>query len=64
MDGDLSATLTLRRGALARVGLERVAMVEAVAELGSITAAAKKLGLSYKAPGMSFRPSTTCSTPR
>jgi len=47
-DGDLSATLTLRRGALARVGLERVAMVEAVAELGSISAAAKKLGLSYK----------------
>jgi len=47
-DGDLSATLTFRRGALARVGLERVAMVEAVAELGSISAAAKKLGLSYK----------------
>ncbi len=47
-DGDLSGTLTLRRGALARVSLERVAMVEAVAELGSITAAAKKLGLSYK----------------
>jgi len=47
-DGDLSASLTFRRGALARVGLERVAMVEAVAELGSISAAAKKLGLSYK----------------
>ncbi|MBU1376585.1 MAG: TOBE domain-containing protein [Alphaproteobacteria bacterium] len=47
-DGDLSASLTLRRGALARVGLDRVAMVEAVAELGSISAAAKKLGLSYK----------------
>lgn len=47
-EGDLSASLTLRRGALARVGLERIAMVEAVAELGSISAAAKKLGLSYK----------------
>ncbi|MEW5684194.1 MAG: TOBE domain-containing protein [Pseudomonadota bacterium] len=46
--GDLSASLTIRRGALARVGLDRVAMVEAVAELGSISAAAKKLGLSYK----------------
>jgi molybdate transport system regulatory protein len=45
---DLSASLTLRRGALARVGLERVALVEAVAELGSISAAAKRLGLSYK----------------
>lgn len=48
MTGDLSASLTIRRGALARVGLERVALVEAVAELGSISAAAKKLGLSYK----------------
>ncbi|WP_337186861.1 TOBE domain-containing protein [Phenylobacterium sp.] len=47
-DDGLSATLTLRRGALARVGLERVALVEAVAELGSISAAAKRLGLSYK----------------
>lgn len=47
-DGELSASLTFKRGALARVGLERVAMVEAVAELGSISAAAKKLGLSYK----------------
>ncbi|WP_426029536.1 TOBE domain-containing protein [Caulobacter sp. DWP3-1-3b2] len=48
IDGDLSASLILRRGALARVGLERVALIEAVAELGSISAAAKKLGLSYK----------------
>lgn len=46
--GDLSASLTLRRGAMARVGLDRVALVEAVAELGSIRAAAEKLGLSYK----------------
>ncbi len=46
--GDLSASLILRRGALARVGLERIALVEAVAELGSISAAAKRLGLSYK----------------
>ena len=48
VDGDLSASLILRRGALARVGLERVALIEAVAELGSISAAAKQLGLSYK----------------
>ena len=47
-DGDLSASLILRRGALARVGLERIALIEAVAELGSISAAAKALGLSYK----------------
>ncbi|AYV47767.1 molybdenum-dependent transcriptional regulator [Caulobacter flavus] len=46
--GDLSASLILRRGALARVGLERVALIEAVAELGSISAAAKRLELSYK----------------
>ncbi|MBL8553935.1 MAG: TOBE domain-containing protein [Phenylobacterium sp.] len=48
MADDLSASLVLRRGALARVGLERVALIEAVAELGSISAAARKLGLSYK----------------
>lgn len=45
---DLSGSLVLRRGGLARVGLDRVALVEAVAELGSISAAAKRLGLSYK----------------
>ena len=48
IDGDLSASLTLRRGALARVGLERIALIEAVGALGSISAAAKRLGLSYK----------------
>lgn len=46
--GDLSASLTLRRGAMARVGLDRVALVEAVGELGSITAAAARLGISYR----------------
>jgi molybdate transport system regulatory protein len=46
--GDLSASLTLRRGAMARVGLDRVALVEAIAELGSISAAATRLGLSYR----------------
>lgn len=49
--GDLSAALTLRRGVAARVGLERVALVEAVAELGSISAAAGKLGMSYRGGG-------------
>jgi molybdate transport system regulatory protein len=48
-DGDLNASLILRRGLMARVGLERVALVEAIGELGSITAAAKRQGLSYKA---------------
>jgi molybdate transport system regulatory protein len=48
VEGVLSASLILRRGALARVGLERIALVEAVGERGSITAAAKALGLSYK----------------
>lgn len=46
-EGDLSASLTLRRG-MARVSLDRVAMLEAVDELGSISGAAKRLGLSYK----------------
>ena len=46
--GDLSASLTLRRGVASRVGVDRVSLIEAVAELGSIRAAAQKLGLSYK----------------
>ncbi|WP_374576052.1 TOBE domain-containing protein [Phenylobacterium sp.] len=44
----LVASLTLRRGAGARVGAERIALLEAVAEFGSISGAAKRLGLSYK----------------
>ncbi len=48
VDGDLSASLILRRGALARVGLERIALLEAIGELGAISAAAKRLELSYK----------------
>ncbi|KRA75513.1 molybdenum-dependent transcriptional regulator [Caulobacter sp. Root656] len=48
IDGDLSASLVLRRGGLARVGLERIALIEAIGGLGSISAAAKRLGLSYK----------------
>ncbi len=47
-DGDFSASLILRRGGLARVGLERIALLEAVARLGSISAAAKAMDLSYK----------------
>lgn len=47
-EGDLSAAVTLRRGSAARVGLERVALLEAIDELGAISAAAKRQGLSYK----------------
>jgi molybdate transport system regulatory protein len=45
---DLSISVSLKRGLSPKVGLERVAMIEAVAELGSIRAAAQRLGLSYK----------------
>lgn len=45
---DFSASLILKRGGLARVGLERIALLEAIARLGSISAAAKDTGLSYK----------------
>ncbi len=48
VEGDLSASLILRRGGLARVGLERVALIETIGSLGSISAAARQLGLSYK----------------
>ncbi len=47
-EDDFSASLILKRGALARVGLDRIALLEAVARLGSISAAARAVGLSYK----------------
>jgi len=47
-EDDLSASLTLRRGAASGVGAERIAVLQAIEELGSISAAAKKVGLSYK----------------
>lgn len=46
-DGHLDAAFFLRRGA-SRVGGDRVALLKAVADLGSISAAAKQVGLSYK----------------
>lgn len=49
MGGDLDGLLTLTRNGGARVSLERAALIEAVAELGSISAAARRLGLSYRA---------------
>lgn len=45
---DIQASISLKRGLSPKVSLERVALIDAVAELGSITAAAKRLGLSYK----------------
>lgn len=45
----LNAALTLRRGDGGRVGAERIALLEALGELGSIRAAAARAGLSYKA---------------
>ena len=45
----LNAALSLRRGAHGRVGAERIALLEALGQLGSIRAAAGYVGLSYKA---------------
>lgn len=45
----LNAALSLRRGEGPRVGGERIALLEALDERGSIRAAAAKVGLSYKA---------------
>jgi molybdate transport system regulatory protein len=45
----LSSSLTVGRGRSGRVGADRIALVEAIAELGSISAAASRLGLSYRA---------------
>jgi molybdate transport system regulatory protein len=45
---ELNIAVSLKRGLSPRIGLHRVLLIEAVDELGSITAAAKRLGLSYK----------------
>lgn len=47
MPNALTAALSLRREG-SRVGADRIALLEAIGALGSITAAAKQLGLSYK----------------
>lgn len=44
----LNVAVSLKRGLSPRIGLDRVALIEAVEELGSISAAAKRLDLSYK----------------
>lgn len=46
---DLGVLLTVARGAGARVSLERAVLIETIDELGSISAAARVLGLSYRA---------------
>lgn len=49
MKDALTSNLVLSRGPTGRVGADRIALIEAVAEEGSITKAAKRLGLSYRA---------------
>jgi molybdate transport system regulatory protein len=44
----LNAALSLRRGDGSRVGPERIALLEALGQLGSIRAAAEQVGLSYR----------------
>jgi molybdate transport system regulatory protein len=44
----LSAALSFRRGGGPRVGADRIALLEAIGEMGSIRSAAGRLDLSYK----------------
>ena len=44
----LTASLVLRRGGAGQVGADRIALLVALRERGSISAAAKAVGLSYK----------------
>jgi molybdate transport system regulatory protein len=44
----LNAALSLRRGEGSRVGSDRIALLEALGELGSIRAAAERMDLSYR----------------
>jgi molybdate transport system regulatory protein len=45
---NVSANVTLRKGRAGQVGAERIAVLRAIAEHGSIAAAAQAAGLSYK----------------
>ena len=47
-DPVLKALLQFRKGSDSRVGAERIRLLEAVGEKGSISAAAREVGLSYK----------------
>jgi molybdate transport system regulatory protein len=47
-DGALKALLQLQKGPRSRVGAERIDLLEQIARQGSISAAAKAVGLSYK----------------
>ena len=48
MSSVLNAALSLRRGDGSRVGAERIALLEALGEAGSIRVAAERTGLSYR----------------
>ena len=48
MSSVLNAALSLRRGDGSRVGAERIALLEALGEAGSIRVAAEQTGLSYR----------------
>jgi molybdate transport system regulatory protein len=48
MSSILNAALSLRRGDGSRVGAERIALLEALGEAGSIRVAAERIGLSYR----------------
>ncbi len=48
-DPHLTAALSLGRGGASRVGKDRIRLLEAIAAQGSISAAAREVGLSYKA---------------
>lgn len=45
----LTSALSIGRGKTGRVGAERIALVEAIGETGSISAAARRLGISFRA---------------
>jgi molybdate transport system regulatory protein len=48
MPSAISASVSLRKGAASAVGPERIALLEAIGAHGSISGAAKSVGLSYK----------------
>lgn len=48
-EGRIQAVLALKSGGRSQVGRDRIALLQAVAEHGSITKAAQAVGLSYKA---------------
>jgi molybdate transport system regulatory protein len=61
MTTHLRAELRLESGPVGKAGADRIALIEAIAETGSIAAAARRVNLSYRAAWDAVQVLKTCS---